>query len=68
MIQKLTVKNEDISSKTEAIKRELDILKNKVADYDELEKQADLNASRLKILLEMGLIDENADIVNNEIG
>ena len=68
MIQKLTLKNEDISSKTAAIKRELDILKNKVADYDELEKQADLNANRLKRLLGMGLIDENADPVNNEMG
>ena len=68
MIQKFTLKNEDILSKTAAIERELDILKNKVADYDELEKQTDLNASRLKRLLEIGLIEENADPVNNEMG
>ena len=49
------------------MKRELDILKNKLIDYDELDKQADLNARRLKRLLEMGLIDENADPVNNDM-
>ena len=66
-IQKLTKENEDIISKTFAMKRELDILKNKLIDYDELDKQADLNARRLKRLLEMGLIDENADPVNNDM-
>ena len=63
----MTKENEDITSKTFAMKRELDILKNKLIDYDELDKQADLNARRLKRLLEMGLIDENADPVNNDM-
>ena len=38
-----------------------------MADYDELQREADLHTERLHKLLEMGVIDENANLINNEV-
>ena len=38
-----------------------------MTDYDELQREADLNAERLHKLLEIEVIDENANLINNEM-
>ena len=38
-----------------------------MADYDELQIEADLNAERLYKLLEIGVINENVNLINNEM-
>ena len=67
MIQVLVGKNKVVIDKISKLKKELDILQNKMADYDELQREADLNVERLHKLLEMGVIDENANLINNEM-
>ena len=67
MIQDLVGENKIVIDKISKLKRELDILQNKMADYDELQREADLNAERLHKLLEMGVINENDNLINNEM-
>ena len=61
MIQDLAGENKVVIDKISNLKEELDILQNKMADYDELKREVDLNAERLHKLLEMGVINENAN-------
>ena len=67
VIQNLVEENYEVMSKVSKLKKELDILQNKMADYDELQKEADLNAGRLQKLLEIGIIDADANLISNEM-
>ena len=67
VIQNLVEENKEVMSKVSKLKKELDILQNKMADYDELQKEADLNAGRLQKLLEIGIIDADANLISNEM-
>ena len=38
-----------------------------MADYDELQREAFLNTERFQKLLEMGVNNKNANLINNEM-
>ena len=56
-IRKLKEEKKEITDKTALLKREFDLLKEKMTDYDD----------KLKRLFELGIIDENANPINNDM-
>ena len=49
------------------LKRELDLLKEKMTDYDDVQRECDYNNDKLKRLFELGIINENANPINNDM-
>ena len=49
------------------IQRDLHSLKLKIIELEFNQKEADMKADRLSKLYDLGLIDENGDLINNSM-
>ena len=66
-IRKLKEEKKEITDKTALLKRELDFLKEKMTDYDDVQRECDDNNEKWKRLFDIGIIDENANPINNDM-
>ena len=54
-------------NKVTLMKKEIEALKLKVEDYNELKEEAKLNNDRLKRLFDLKIIDQNTNPINNDM-
>ena len=58
---------EEVMNKVTLMKKEIEALKLKVEDYNELKEEAKLNNDRLKRLFDLKIIDQNTNPINNDM-
>ena len=67
LINKISEEKKEIMNKVTLMKKEIEALKLKVEDYDELIEEAKLNNDRLKRLFDLKIIDQNTNSINNDM-
>ena len=67
LINKISEEKKEIMNKVTLMKKEIEALKLKVEDYNELIEEAKLNNDRLKRLFDLKIIDQNTNPINNDM-
>ena len=67
LINKISKEKKEIINKVTLMKKEIEALKLKVEDYNELKEEAELNKDRLKRLFDLRIIDKNGNPINNDM-
>ena len=67
MINKLNEEKKESIDNVSKLKKELEVLQNKMVDYHELQKEAELNNERLRKLFDSGIIDADGNFINNDM-